>query len=424
VSSGRESEGRLRILVWLLYLACRAGVLLRLGPDADIRRYFAAARVLPPYKDHPLEYPPGGFVLFLIPRLLIDDLGGYTILFAAQMLLWDLLIMWVLGRIPRVISAAGPRRHQRTLVQASYVIITFLLGSLLVTRFDVVLAGLMLCFIYRVLIDRRRWLADLLLATAIWVKLGAGALVLPYLVYLHRQDTASADHGLPATRRWLLTQGLARLGCILGFTALLFVPFLFAAGASLFSFVSYHAARGLQIESSYASVLLLLERFTSSGLQIEHNFGAWHLRHWLSSLLASASIWITIGSQLLLTWWFGRRIAAAETVAAQRRLLLTSAFIFMLALLFTSKVFSPQFLIWLAPLAALLVVSLERRRIGGALLQVLAVYVFSAALCWFFYRGLIRMELGAVVLLLLRNALIPVLATHLLRTDPADHAPA
>jgi hypothetical protein len=107
-------------------------------------------------------------------------------------------------------------------------------------------------------------------------------------------------------------------------------------------------------------------------------------------------------------WWIWRRMSteplAAPAVARE-------SLVVLLAALATSKVFSPQYLVWLTPLLALveqhrqaLVVTLF------AILGILTVFVYP-----FHYQGLLAREAIPIVALTLRNGLIVTVAILLMR---------
>jgi len=270
-----------------------------------------------PYADLGFEYPP----LALGP-LLLPGLGGaaeatYELRFGALMLGCALAVQALAG-------ALGGRRAAWLCV-----LLPLLTGALLRTRFDLVPVALLL--------------GGLLLAargrpTAAFAVLGLGAatklfpLLAAALLAVHLHATG---------RTALAVRGLALLAAVVGAVCL---PF---AGDGFLDQFRFHLDRPVQIESTPASVLWALgdsavtgdpvrpDRFKSNGLDGGPADAV---------VLASAAL---AGAALLLAAGLLHR--ARDRPHALDRAVLAG----LLAFVALGKVLSPQYLVWLLPLAAL-----------------------------------------------------------------------
>jgi len=125
-----------------------------------------------------------------------------------------------------------------------------------------------------------------------------------------------------------------------------FVYYYLLVGNDLGRMFAYHADRGLQIESSYATMLMLSEPW--SQLVCYYDFGSWNLRGRWEPQLLKASTWLllavlaALGLRSLFVAWRG---PTYDRTAAVRMGAVAVA-----AATFLAKVLSPQYLIWSVPL--------------------------------------------------------------------------
>lgn len=105
------------------------------------------------------------------------------------------------------------------------------------------------------------------------------------------------------------------------------------------NFLSYHHHRGIQIESTWATIEFLIQHFKGAPLALEYNYGAQHLKNvspWLV-ILANYSVIFVLGILFLKYLFFKADLS---------QILLTSLIVFVTF----GKVLSPQFFIWFIPL--------------------------------------------------------------------------
>lgn len=408
-------------LLLLLYIATRTVMALSQSANRDIQTYFAAAdaaaRGIRPYIDHPLEYPPGALLLFVVPRLMSADLEVYAHLFAAEMLLFDLLILLALWRLPPSVrgSRSPPTHDSDTGIfvrVAGYLILSVSLFQLVVQRFDVALAALLLYFLLATICSSRGWIADLLLALGIWVKLVPLILLPLYLGYLHARDRGLGHHW-HGSIHWLIHRGARRLGIICACLLLLFFPFAVLSGQRVASFLLYHADRGLQIESTYSSLLLVLYHLIPLELQLQFSHGAMHLSRASTPIMLAASTWISVLAQVLIAAWLVITIQRARVDRERNAMFIRGVLVSLFSFMSTAKVFSLQYLIWPAPILALHSSDLRHPN-DRSLLIALAIYILTAIHNRFLYDDLIQLQLLPATVLLLRNILVIGLVVHLI----------
>jgi uncharacterized membrane protein len=214
-----------------------------------------------------------------------------------------------------------------------YIAVTAGLYPVLYTRFDLVPGTLTLGAVYCHRLRRTRW-AGILLGAAGAVKLWPLALV-PLFV------------GWDAKRKGF--RHVVEAGTFIAIGAVgAAAPLLPRAGMAVFGFLKYHAARGIQIETTWASASLILSRLGIADVQPEHNFGAFHVAGRLPSVLAALSMPLTVlfGLAPQIVALVGRFRQREEGERAFEHAALAGVLGFMIA----GKVLSPQFMLWIAPL--------------------------------------------------------------------------
>ncbi|HKU38309.1 MAG TPA: hypothetical protein VJR89_09180 [Polyangiales bacterium] len=313
-----------------------------LGYIQHIQKRKPAATTLPPrpwpYRDVTVEYPPLAFLAFVPPALISTDYAVYRHTFAAWMLILHFLNLALAWRLvaPREAASRMPP------VWLGWASLAFcvLLGRILATRMDhLAVTWALLCVAAgaRALqpgAARLRWvaLAGVLGAAGVMTKLVPGLAF--FAVLLACLQTRAADR-----------LRLAAVGCGAAGLALLAInlPVIAWSGARYLESFRYHALRGVQLESVYAGLLLVARGFGLPA-RIEESFGSANLDTCLTDVVQQLSVWLLLLAIAL--------ICARRWPPTARGLTLwTSALL--LGYMLTSRVFSPQYLIWIgAPLLA------------------------------------------------------------------------
>lgn len=282
---------------------------------------------LVPYRDFPLDYPPGALPVFIAPEIA----GAYTMAFELLIAAFGLVLIGVVERVrPRAawFVAFSP----------------LLVGPQFYSRFDL-WPALLATAALAALIAGRDKLGWGVLGIAIAAKAWPLVLVPLAFVWSWRRG-----------RRFAPLVGAATLGAIV-------LPFVVVAPHGLWTTVRGQTSRPLQIESLGASFVTTFGHPTivdSHGSQNIAGYG------WLGA--ASVAVAVVV----LLALW----LAFARGAQTPARLLRYAAAATVTFIVF-DKVLSPQFLIWLVPLVPLV---RGRRAIASVVLLATALVLTQV---WF-----------------------------------------
>lgn len=322
-------DRKLELAAPALALAVLYGLATTVGPFSDttvndlfVYRTYAgllAAGQLP-YLDFGFEYPPLAALGLWLAGLPGRDEGTYAVSFALLIAPFVLAIQWLAARL------AGERASAT--VAWLLVLTPVLIGASLRTHFDAIPIALALAGLLA-LARERTSIGFALLALGTTTKLFPALLAATAIVWLVARDERRA--------------ALRGAAIFVALVAAISLPF---AGQGYVDSFRFHLDRPVQIESTPATVLFALggsavtgtnlrpDRFKSNGL----DGGA---AQTVARLFAVA---------LALT------LAAILALAARRpdvHQLVLCGFAALLAFVALGKVFSPQYVIWLAPFAAL-----------------------------------------------------------------------
>ena len=334
-----------------------------------------------PYRDFALEYPPGALPMFWLPTL--GPAEHYRSLFEALMWLCAAGLLVLLVRAAAALDAPPCR-----LLAAAVAVGLFplALGTVVLTRYDHWPALLTAAVLAAVLGGRER-LGLALLGIAVAAKIYPLVLLPPLLVYEVR-------------RRGRREAGIT-LGAFPAALAVIVVPFALIAPEGLVDSVERQLGRPLQIESLGASLLLAAKQLGLYDPVVVSSHGSQNLDGSLPDALAGGQT-VLQAAALIAVW-----ILFARGPATPERLVAACAASVVVFVAF-GKVLSPQFLIWLVPVALLL---------GGAI-GVASGVLFGAVLVttqlWFPSRYWDLVDLQPVGwLALVRNVLLVTLAVVL-----------
>lgn len=151
---------------------------------------------------------------------------------------------------------------------------------------------------------------------------------------------------------------------LLGSVLLVFLPFYTWGGEDALYFLSYHKDRGLQLESTYSAVLMALNH-VGIPVSVNQSYGAYNLESSLAGYLAKFSPLLLVLMMLYLFFIMMKCIIerankhhTIDTTASIAQRIPQSFILISMATLLgsicVSKVLSPQYLLWLPALYALL----------------------------------------------------------------------
>lgn len=349
---GNDASTRDHLKSWMSWaLCCSAWLAARYaqteiagwGTGNDVWLYLRYAedwgRGAAAYVDFHPEYPPGSLPTFLLP-LLSHGHDRYERGFALEMGMFDLcaaLLVHAWTRRAWPASQAAP-----ALATLGYLACSAALFPVLYTRFDLVPGMLLFAALYATYAPGGAFVGALLLGIAAGVKLWPLALFpLWFLLALRRGGFVAA----------LQTSVGVVAGALL--TAL---PVLPRASTHVLDFLRYHAARGIQIESTWSTLALILNALHVAPAHAVHEYGAFHVAGpvagWFSRLSIPALVLLALVPQGIA---FFRGLGREED--AQGRLGLYAAAGGVLGFMIGGKVLSPQYMLWVAPFLPALIAS-------------------------------------------------------------------
>jgi uncharacterized membrane protein len=344
-----------------------------------------------PYRDFRLEYPPGALPVFALPALLTErgDQAAFQQAFEGLMVICGVAVIFLAALL---LAGLGASWARVVAVLGGIALFPLLLGNVVLTRFDLWPAALMLAAL-AALVWRRDRVGFGLLGAAVAAKLFPVVLV-PLALSL-------------VWRRRGRREALVCLGVFGAVVAIAFLPFLVLAPDGVAYSFGRQLGRPLQIESLGSAVLLAAHHLLGLDIEMRSGHGSQNLDGTLPALLA---ILLSLAQLGVLVWIWLRRPTGAEALVRWS----AAALVAFVAL---GKVLSPQFLVWLVPLVLLVA---GRRGLQASALLALALVLTQL---WFPYRYwdlALEFDGFASALVLARDVVLVALLVVLVRdTGPA-----
>lgn len=371
----------------------------------DVEMYFDySSQILQgqlPYQDFEVVYPPLTLVFFLLPRFIAADLNAFVTVFAIEMLLFDLVGLLIISAMSRRLGI--PLWSTLTI----YTLAVLAVGSIIVQRYDLVPAIMVLLALYTFSQGRRK-IPWALLAVGMMTKIYPAVLAPIFLIYQirHRQ------------KKRIFT-GVAIFAVT---TIAIIAPFYLLSPDGFWDSFGFHVQRGLQSESTYSSFLLLGHTWGLTTIQMNLSASSFDLVSPIADTLAKISPLVMLLSLGVVYWFFYRSQSGAE--ATKRALapngqpdmanIVKYSLLAILIFMVTSKVLSPQFIIWLYPLVPLII---GRWRLVS-LLMFVAVGIMSYYIYPLHYGEFTQLKPALIYILFFRNVLLIALAGLLLVEKP------
>lgn len=290
-----------------------------------------------PSGDPQWQYPPAAALVMLAPKL-IQHLGiGYVNSFFFVALIADAVVFaLLLGQADRVAAETGRKPHLSGVW--AWVLGGFALGPIVFMRYDVIVTAIAvagLLWTVRTTGRRSAERAEKRTWAVRGALLGLGAVVKVWPVVLLA--------GAPGGRRgWR-----ALLSAAAG--ALAICGILAAAMPGALSFLSHQSSRGIEVEAVFASPFMIASWF-GYPIRTVHEDGNFQLAGPGTGMVANLAIVTTLIGFGVVLWWRVRRFHPERWSPA---LMYDAGFTVLLVMVITSRVLSPQYLIWLVGLAAL-----------------------------------------------------------------------
>jgi len=191
-------------------------------------------------------------------------------------------------------------------------------------------------------------------------------------------------------------------------------------GSGYWESFTYHMDRGIQLESLYSGVMLLARMAGLATVTHEDSFGSANVVFSLADEVKLICPFLFLGIVVFLVvrvWRYRPPEGKAEEsghIVCSQIILLT--LILLLAFMLTNKVFSPQYMIWVGPLMAILVaVHKDMWKFGK---MFLIASLLTQAIFPHLYIFLIQFHPAMVILLNVRNGLLIYILVLLIRDLP------
>ncbi len=298
----------------------------RISGDVQLYEHAATAALSGAslYREVVLEYPPYALPYFIVPKLLWSG-DGYRHAFAAEMLGFDIAI-----KIALLLFGARRWSGWRSFAPfALFSLVGFCLEYLYLKRFDLVPALFSVLLVMAVM--RGRFFAAGLFAVVAAATKLYPALWLPWLWFSARQEGE---------------QKALFMGSALGLLPLALLSFVWP----WWNFAAFHTGRGLQVESLYASVIWLAHHAGAENIGWFHTAASYDLSGPLSDAVLpwAKGLWAAVVCASVGLSLVRAQKNTDKTPAGIARALLLP----LLAFVAFSPILSPQYLIWIIPLAA------------------------------------------------------------------------
>jgi predicted membrane-bound dolichyl-phosphate-mannose-protein mannosyltransferase len=283
-----------------------------------------------PYRDFPLEYPPGALPEFLLPWLVSGaDPAAYATDFQHLMLVCGVAAVAFEGSALLSLGASWTRL---ALALGFTAISPLLIGPVILSHFDMLPAMLTVAAIAAVAARHERLSA---------VAIGLGAIVKVYPIVL-----------LPVLAMYVWRRRGRREAIAVGAIAMVtagvvLLPFAILGPSGILDALVRQLSRPLQAESLGAALLFVQRGLTNGTIAVESTFGSQNIAGPTGSLFAGLETTVLVLALLAVWIWFWRG-------RATERRLVQAGVASVVAYVAFGKVLSPQYLVWLIPLVPLL----------------------------------------------------------------------
>jgi hypothetical protein len=280
------------------------------------------------YKDFMFEYPPAALFFMLAPRIFSASFFIYQMVYLSMIYLMSVVSLWF------VMDLAKEKSNLIKLwVPILFILCFYLLGPISIFRYDLIPAFLVILALW-LKFKKYDKFAYFALAIGAMTKIYPGLLLAFFVIDDFRDK-----------KKLCINLGFFALGVILSL-----LPFMSHLG-DLMKFIHYQAARGIQVESLWANILMIKHIVSGNNLQPIVEAGAISLVPFPKYM-----VWL---SQLILVAGYGGLI---WLYAKTRRIFVISVLAILLFIL-ANRVFSPQYFAWLIFLFPLVLLEIKSYKI-------------------------------------------------------------
>lgn len=360
--------------------------------DTDIEIYYSYAESVMqnkvPYRDFFVVYPPFSLLPIILPGFFSKNITTYKNLFGLEMLTFLILIIFLLYLLSKRL------KKDYFLVILGFLLTSIFLSYTIIKRFDIFVTFLIVLSTF-LLIEKKYCLSGIVLVFGVFTKFYPVVLFPLFLLYIFKRGSVKKS-------LFFISSFVIAFLVMALFLFLIMPP----QDSGIYSF-EYHFTRPLHFESLYGSTLLLLEKTKIPIFEttLKNDMYGWSLYDspLLKFILPFSTLFILIIFMFLFYSFFKKREISNNS-------LLKYVFSFLLIFMTFNKVLSPQFLIWILPLAVLVLDSREFKILLFAALITFFLYPF-------FYKSLVEKQSFALILLFLRNILLLYLSFGVLKKN-------
>ena len=330
----------------ILLLLFNSGIYHNSSLAGDVTEFFKYSSKIVngslPYRDFAVEYPPLALVCFTIPRLITSTFSAYRWAFSVEILIFDLMALFLLSKLSRGLGI------NPITAMVIYTLLIIGIGPLVIYRFDLIPAVMVLACLYA--FSRGKYgLAWAVLATGVMTKIYPIVIAPIFLIYelsQHRYKEVLMEIGLSA----LIAE-------------IIIAPGFFISPAGFINSFLVQMHRGLQLESTYSSFILLFQNLGLTKIYVESAgplIASMDVISPAASLLSEIAPFVLVPALILIYWLFYRRTSNKTGGLSPRKQpdmvnIIYYSFLAILIFIISSNVFSPQYLIWFFPIAPLVI---------------------------------------------------------------------
>lgn len=374
------------------------------GCSGDIDLYNLVAinisyKNLTPYVDFNFEYPIFSIIPILLAKFITSDiynLRSYIDSFAIIMLIFDSACLFFGYRLCKIYFKFTKAELNQFIFL--YTLFGLTLSSFILCRLDLIVA-LMLIVVILIYANNRKNLLNIFLIFGFFYKI-VTIFVLPISLLFYSFKNKSFKKSFAD----LILNSLLYLSLFIG--ALIFAEYLFAQ--KFISNIYYHHQRGIQIESTYGSLLLIKDLFFGNPESVYFNFGSFNItaNNFISNFAKFFGFFVLFLFYFSLFAFVSYKKRLDKNLNLSFEVFFEAVLLTFLIILSFQRVLSMQFFIWIMPLMAIYII---RNKSNLILIIILVIYFLNFYIFPTSYNDLIAKQTLEILILLIRNILLVLL---------------